>query len=459
MESYSIPSHVTNWLKDNGYFVANTDMIAHINEWYSWLRGTAKFYESTGKIGKRRTKVKRMSVRPAKRVCNEWASLLLNEDVQITTDSETTNKWLEEYLERIGFVTKGQMLISRAFAMGTAAWVMWFKLGTQPKMQVRRYDARTILPLTYDDDGITECAFVTQAILDGKKVDQLQLHLLQEGTYHILTRLWLDGKPYEHEDIVADFDTNSSSQTFAIFSPAIDNTTVDYSPYGQSVYADAIDAIQAVDLAWDATQNDLKLSKMRIFMSDLLLDSELDDQGKVRYLPFGDDDVIFRRVASTEDLIKVFAPQLRTEAQLKAYRSNWQTLGDLCELGLDRFDVDEHGGIRTATEVASDNSQLMQNIRKHKNALAKSLRIIIRAILAGAVAVLGEPESLANVKTIDINFDDSIITDTQAEKKQDLSEVDRTMNAWEYRMKWYGETEKEAKANVPRLMPSFDIQE
>jgi hypothetical protein len=36
--------------------------------------------------------------------------------------------------------------------------------------------------------------------------------------------------------------------------------------------------------------------------------------------------------------------------------------------------------------------------------------------------------------------------------------LDRTLNPWEYRMKWYGETEEEARANVPGLgAEPFDI--
>lgn len=42
-------------------------------------------------------------------------------------------------------------------------------------------------------------------------------------------------------------------------------------------------------------------------------------------------------------------------------------------------------------------------------------------------------------------FDDSIITDTTAEKEQDMREVGVTMAVWEYRHKWYGEDEAKAK--------------
>ena len=39
--------------------------------------------------------------------------------------------------------------------------------------------------------------------------------------------------------------------------PAVDNTLVNMSPYGQSVFADAIDAVQAVDVAFDSLINEV----------------------------------------------------------------------------------------------------------------------------------------------------------------------------------------------------------
>ena len=54
-----------------------------------------------------------------------------------------------------------------------------------------------------------------------------------------------------------------------------------------------------------------------------------------------------------------------------------------------------------------------------------------------------------------VAFDDSIITDTAAEKAQDMAEVAAgLMGAWEYRRKWYGEDEKTARARAGELAGS-----
>jgi len=56
-----------------------------------------------------------------------------------------------------------------------------------------------------------------------------------------------------------------------------------------------------------------------------------------------------------------------------------------------------------------------------------------------------------------VTYDDSIITDTSAEKQQDMAEVAAgLMEAREYRAKWYGEDEATARgasARTPEHVP------
>ena len=180
------------------------------------------------------------------------------------------------------------------------------------------------------------------------------------------------------------YDTGSPWPTFSIVKPAIDNTRVDMSPYGQSVFADAVDAIQAVDLAFDAMISEIDNGKMRVFLSDVLFDVEAEGSARVS-IPFGKGDcTVFRKVMSTEDTIHEFAPTLRTEAQARAFRVALQTLGDLCGFGINYFDLENVGYVKTATEVSADNSALMRNIRRHEHVLAGAIAGIAHAVLAAA---------------------------------------------------------------------------
>ena len=146
---------------------------------------------------------------------------------------------------------------------------------------------------------------------------------------------------------------------------------------------------------------------------------------------------------STEDTIHEFAPTLRTEAQARAFRVALQTLGDLCGFGINYFDLENVGYVKTATEVSADNSALMRNIRRHERALEGAIAGICRALLA-AERRLGV--ELPDEGLVRVTFDDSIITDTTAEKRQDMDEVAAgLMEPWEYRAKWYGEGEVAAR--------------
>lgn len=155
---------------------------------------------------------------------------------------------------------------------------------------------------------------------------------------------------------------------------------------------------------------------------------------------------------STEGMIQEFAPALRTNAQSEAFRIALQMLGDLTGFGLTYFDFDNTGYVKTATEVSSDNSALMRNIRRHENVLEGSLADIAHAVMAVSRA-LGE--NIADEGEAHVTFDDSIIQDTDAEKARDMREVGVTMAAWEYRMRWYGEDEATARKRAHELGGGF----
>ena len=200
--------------------------------------------------------------------------------------------------------------------------------------------------------------------------------------------------------------------------------------------------------------NEVDVSKMRVFLSDVLFDREKSGD-KTISIPFGKQDcTVFRKVMSTEDLVQEFAPALRTSSQVEAFRIALQMLGDLTGFGISYFDLDNSRGfIKTATEVSSDNSALMRNIRRHENALEGAITDIARAVMCVS---RGFGESIPEEGSVRVQYDDSIIQDTAAEKAQDMSEVGVTMHAWEYRAKWYGEEEKVAKARARGLGKKTD---
>ena len=490
---YWVPDHVREYLKGLGFHLPLESMEGHIRAWHSWLGATGDFYDYHDRDGFGRVyEVHRRSIHPAMRVCNEWGSLLLNDKTQVVCDSQECTDWLSDFFKDTGFMPQAQNTVVRAFGMGTGAWALWIDADAR-KVRIRHYDARMVIPLTWDEEGVSECAFVTRVFYRGKAVDQLQMHLKgglaldDDGravpsepspshgnaesaspsigggsvaspsqsepgqTYHIVTACFDEaGELVEPVGVCADYDTGCPHPTFSIVKPAVDNTRVDMSPYGQSVFADAIDAIQAVDLTFDALVGEVDAGKMHVFLSDVMFDKDTDGKGKRVSIPFGKNDcTVFRKVMSTEDMVQEFAPALRTAEQAEAFRIALQMLGDLTGFGADYFDLDESRGfVKTATEVASDNSQLMRTIAKHEHALEHSTAQISRALLHVA---RGFGEALPEEGSVRVEFDDSIISDTAALKAQDMAEVGVTLAPWEYRVRWYGESEQQARERAAEL--------
>ena len=190
--------------------------------------------------------------------------------------------WLDSFFSSTNFMNAAQATVVRAFGLGTGAWTLWVDLDKR-KVRIRHYDARMVIPLTWDEDGVTECTFVTRAYYRGKTVDQLQMHLrgdvglfshddvgtddplvMDTETYRIITVCFdHEGNEITPGGIVPLYDTGCPYPTFGIVKPAVTNTRVDMGPYGQSVFADAVDAIQVVDLTFDALVSEIDLSKMR----------------------------------------------------------------------------------------------------------------------------------------------------------------------------------------------------
>lgn len=454
LDEFQIPSHVKKAIKEAGYTVS-TSMDSHIQQWYDWYSGKSDFYR-VGYVdteGHKRHR-DRLSIRPARKVSSEWASLILAEDTEVSVDAPLANKWLNDYLDSTNFWPTGQTLVEKGYAMGTAAWALWFDVVSDEvtNIKIRRYDARMIVPLSWDEEGITECAFVTRVSIKGKMHDQLQMHVSEDDGYHIKTMLFLDSRPVDAESlgVLSDFPTLCPTKTFGIVKPALENTCVDLSPYGMSVFADAVDAIKAVDLTFDAIFSEVDLTGVKVFVDEAMIDVQTKD-GKAIPVP-RTEQRIFRKVfgaSPSKGLIDVFSPQIRIDPLRQAFDVALAELGELCGFGKQYFMLDKAGGLKTATEVVSDNGALMRTVRKHENIVRGAIQDVATALLTCARIHCG-----ANVEddfgAVSVNFDDSVIVDTQTEKNQMMAEIGAGLiPKWMYAVRFYGMSEDEAKAALP----------
>lgn len=459
---FSISSGAIKLIRDKGYEPRRT-MDGKISEWRGLYTGGDPFFKVpyVNSKGARR-KRERNSLKPARRVCRELASLILTDDTKVSVDAPRANKWLQDYLARSNFWPTGQRVVESCAELGTSAWALGFDVreGSVSRITLPRYDARMVLPLTFDSQGVYECAFVTRVTHAGRDAEQVQLMTIDgdTGTYHIRTWLLRDGQPMDPEacGIIADFDTMSRFKPFGIFTTGNENVYDDLSPFGSSLFADAVDEMKAVDIAWDALVQEVSLTGVRLFVDDEMIGTASDD-GEV--VPTGvAEDMFYRKVEGREarNYIEVFSPEIRTDPLLAALNAALAEMGDACGFGQNYFTLDKPGGVKTAKEVMADNSQLMRTVRKHENAMRGAIQDIVSALLDAARIHQGAPieEDFGPVSVV---FDDSVITDTQTEKELMMAEVAAgVVPKWMYLRAFYGMSEEEARAAVEaEAVPAF----
>jgi A118 family predicted phage portal protein len=434
-------------------------METHVNLWWQWYTATHPWYSSSIVANGRTHKIERITVKPARMVCQEWASLIFGERTIIATEDEKVNTFLDEYLESTLFLAKGQGLIERAMALGTGAWALRVEDLTDvgasdgARIVAQRFDARYVVPLSYDEDTCTECAFVSSVVVSGKRYEQIQMHQVSEdtGDYTIET-VFLNDKG---ERVVLPgyldepFDTKTPTPKFALVRPGLENSKVDFSPFGVSVFDDAIGAVQLTDEAFDSLHNDLYLGRKMLFLDPEML--EQDNAGNV-IIPREADQQLFRKLerstGDTGKAVEEYNPDLRVEQNRAALNTALEMLGTRTGFGAAYFSLEGDTGLKTATEVVAENSDLYRNVRKHENALTPAVQTIVAGIIDLARVVKGEglPEDYGQIT---VTYDDSVMEDTEAQRTRDLREVSSgLMQPWEFRVKWYGEDEKTARQMV-----------
>ena len=107
---------------------------------------------------------------------------------------------------------------------------------------------------------------------------------------------------------------------------------------------------------------------------------------------------------------------------------------------------DPNNEAKTAEEIKTSKQRSYSFVSDCQKALQNALEDYIDAMdLWCTIYDLAPP---GNYKASFI-WDDSLVVDTEKERNTDRSDVAMgAMQLWEYRMKWYGETEEQAKAVV-----------
>lgn len=240
--------------------------------------------------------------------------------------------------------------------------------------------------------------------------------------------------------------TNSDRRQFVIDRPNISNNFDHSIPLGISVFANAIDVLKGVDVAYDSYVNEFILGKKRIMVRPSAT-NYLDGEPV-----FDSDDLVFYVLPEDIQDGAVITPidmTLRTQEHNTGIQDQLNLLSGKCGFGENHYRFDQ-GGVATATQVISENSTMFRTIKKHEIILEQVLIELCRIILR-----LGNTAMNAGLNEdveISIDFDDSIIEDKQSDFARDLQLLNAgIMNDWEFRAKWMNEDDETAKKMLPKM--------
>lgn len=435
------------------------DMSGYIANWLEWYTGNVKsFHNYTVYNGKKQVAMKRLTLNMAKRVCEDWANLLLNEKTDITISDNHSQEIVQKALEDCKFWQRGNEGIEKSFALGCGAFVVVVdNIGTneqgqlvdvsKSQVKVKFVNATKIIPLTFEDEEITECAFIN--INSGKTY--ISIHVKNEKGNYEIHNITCQGEGdnlsfVDDEDHTV-FDTQNSIPWFAIIKPNIANNIDINSPLGVSIFANAMDNLKEIDLVFDSYANEFILGKKRIFVSttDWVVDPRTGEDRDV----FDSNDVVIQYLPESDDgkqMITDVTQELRVEAHITALQNQLNLFGYKCGLGTEHYKFDSQG-VATATQVVSVNSEMFRNIKKQEIIIEAALITMVRAMLYAINTFTSE--TVNTTAEITIKFDDSIIADEESERSQDLIDMNNgIMSKWEYRVKWYNEDEETARRKV-----------
>ena len=440
------------------------NMQTYIDQWKSWYVGDVKeFHNYYVYNGNQKNYRRRFTMNMAKEISEDWADILWSEKCKISMANDKSQEDFDSLAKELDLYSIISQSLEKSGAMGTEATVvsvydliknedgMYLDV-SNAKTRVDVVDVDWIYPLTWNNKGITECAFGSNEFVGGQKYVVLSVHLLENGIYHIKNHLFKDtqGTLAEIEmkdNVMSDFDTKSDKPWFSVFKPPLTNNLFNNSPFGIPHYANAIDSLKAVDICFDALKNEINDGRKRIFARAEMFNY---DNGEEKLVFDPNDTTIYQLPsgATKEDFIQSDSDTLRTAQQIEALNTNLNILGNKVGFGENHYHFDGTM-LSTATAVVSSNSKMFRRKKKLEIGYQEAIKNLIEGICYVS--------SRFGIYTIDtegmvIQFDDSIIEDKEAESNRALREQSAGLiSKVEYRMKIFGETKEIAEEAIKTI--------
>lgn len=397
----------------------------------------------------------------AKAVCAEMAGLIWGEECSVNvsinghkTTEENPEDPLDCFVQNVlsdnAFREKMQESIETGCALGGNALKVWAEarhakngdeIPETRKVRVGYCNADQFIPLAWDNARVTECVFISRIAKGGYYYTRLEWHRWNGTTYVITNELYRaemkKGAETESQDILGvryplselfpylepETVVPVEESLFSYWRTPIANNLDDNSPLGMSIYGNALETLHALDICYDSFVREFRLGKKRIIVPARAVRTVVDPTTSevVRY--FDANDETYEALATDNpDELKVTdnSVVLRVDEHVRAINAFLSILCLQTGFSAGTFTFDAHEGLKTATEVISENSKTFKTIKTVQNQIRPAIEHLVRNIID--VAILydmtdenGTPvaQLAAPGYEIKVTFDDGITQDRQ----------------------------------------------
>lgn len=448
--------------------------------------------DPTIKDPKHRRDLERMDA--AKAIVAEMAGLIWSEQCKIgVSQGENEEQPLDDFVHEVladnNFNQKMQEFVEQILALGGGAMKAWYEVKHDQegneipgsgKIKIGFCMADQFVPTSWNNSQVTDGVFISRQAKDGYYYTRLEWHKWDGETYWISNELFradgTTGKGSEPQDILGfryplstiyPFLNESTAlqgldhSLFAYVRTAIANNLDDNSPLGVSIYANALSTLHALDICYDSFIREFVLGKKRIIVPTQAIRTVTDPTTGITQRYFDANDSVYQAMYA-DDInnlkIQDNSVSLRVEEHVAAINAFLSILCLQVGFSSGTFTFDRATGLKTATEVISENSKTYKTIKSNQLQLKGGIEKMINAIIE--VAALYDVQYKGySIKSLaeqgwqtKVVFDDSILQDRQTNINEGVTLCGNgLLSKKKFMMDTLGYTEDEAEAEIQQI--------
>lgn len=409
----------------------------------------------------------------SKAVCSELAGMVWTDQTDVTvstagftpTDANPDDP-LEAFVSKVladnNFGVKMIESIEQAAATGGEALKVWHEVrhdseGNEVpdsgRLKIGYCMADQFVPTAWDNAEITEGCFISRIAKGGYYYTRLEWHKWDGLTYYITNELYRsdmyrNGNAREPQDILGmrvplaeiypllDEETTVTGvekSLFSYFRTPTANNIDDNSPLGVSIYANAMETLHALDICFDSFVREFRLGKKRIIVPARMVKTVVDPETGVPRRYFDAMDETYEALSTDDpDSLKIQdnSVELRVDEHVAAMNAFLNIFCLQVGLSSGTFSFDAKSGLKTATEVVSENSKTYKTVKNFQNMIRPAVIRLVENIIAVASLYDMTTEDGQSIRAlaergyeVNIAMDDGITQDRQTNINEGITLV------------------------------------